>query len=485
MLKKYKPFLEEISIKGNSGVPGESGDNKDPKYLSNVDRRARTRLGDQGRPLPEGDMRLIQRVGMEIMNLASRSMEITRGREKELEDLAKEVILSQYGTILDGVELDIKLVRPGEPNRMMDKPEESDEDEMPTFRVTNDPDLKKEVDKAKLLNNIIQGEAKNTKHMLHMDMIKDRLNSIFGENQGREIFNIWDKISKLADRLDWMIPVSVRAEMMEEQPMGQAGAVKVEWNKKKTDEDKNDLADKLLKSIEDGDDLSDNEEDISELFDETTPKIKAVGIDFPMLLHETVKGIYELIAAHSIPDDEEFAKKIKANVTSLEDEAEDWKYGPEMASDLRDYVNSVIEEMSKTDSRISDIENLREFFFGRIVDRNYMSTDDFLSLFRSILKNDPAVKNKCKSIISEIVKELRDFYKSQPLPFEMDDHNEDDNVLDRGEEEIKEAPKSKKADYTKMSKVSLQREIDNALDSEDYDLVRQLTEILNDKYPEK
>ncbi len=484
MVKKYQKFLEEVTIKGNQGIPGEDGNRNDPKYLSDIERRARNRMGDRGRPLPEGNPHLIGQSGQEIMGLLSQSLSMTNGKEKELEELAKQVILSQYGSILDGVELDIKLVKPGKPNEMMDDGEEEEE---PDYQSTNDDELRREVDKAKILNGIIQGEAKNTKHILHTDMVKDGLTEIFGEAQGREIFTIWDRISKLADKLDWMIPISIRADMMEEQPMGQAGAVKVTWDKKKEDEDKSDLADRVLKSLEDGDSLEDNKDDISELLDDTSPKIKAVGVDFPMLLHETVKGIYELIAAHSILDDEEMAKKVKLNVTSSADEAEDWRYGPEMASDLRDYVNSVIDEMSKSDSRILEIDNLREHFFGRLVDRKAMTTDNFLKMFKGILKNDPATKRDVKTIISEIVKELRDFDKSQPLPFEMDDIDDGDDLInstsDEDEDDVKYVPG--KIDYSTMSKGDLQRAIDGALDDGDYARVKEITDILNKKYPQK
>jgi len=75
------------------------------------------------------------------------------------------------------------------------------------------------------------------------------------------------------------------------------------------------------------------------------PVIKARGIDFPMLLHETVKGIYELIASVSQPgldaSEEEIkkAQTVKLNVSSFMDEAEDFRTGPEIASDFRDFIN--------------------------------------------------------------------------------------------------------------------------------------------------
>ena len=136
MIKKYQSFFEEITIKGNQGVPGEGKDKDDPKYLSNVERRARLRLGDNGRPLPE-DFELVHRYGPRIMQLVQTSSRIIAGKEKELEDLAKEVIMSQYGAILDNVELDIHL---GSPQSNLSD-EDGGEADLPSFRITDDPDL--------------------------------------------------------------------------------------------------------------------------------------------------------------------------------------------------------------------------------------------------------------------------------------------------------------------------------------------------------
>jgi len=462
MLKRYQKFLEEITIKGNIGVPGEGDDTTDPKYLSDVERRAKERLGIQRSTPQEG-----HRFGMELMRLLEESLRKTRGKEKELEQLALDVIMSEYASILDGVELDIKFIRPGGASQIMDPGTPA---QPPMMRLTNDPELKMEVDKAKLLNNVIQGEAKNTKNILHTDIVKDGLNRIFGERESRVIFETWDRMSKLADKLDWMIPIEVKSQMMEMAPEGMAGAVKVEWNTKKEDkEEKEDLAQKILKDLEKGNDISDNEEDISDLLSETTPKIIARGVDFPMLLHETVKGIYELIASHAIPDDAELAQKIKINVSSFADEAEDFRYGPEIAADLRDFVNSIIDEISKSDSRVGDIPNLREHFFGRIVDRKEMDTQEFLSLFRGMLKNDSISRSKSKKILIDIISEIRDFEKGS---FQL-------------EPEENLPVKSVGVDYYSMSNSQLMSEIDSALDSEDYEMAKKLTDILNEVYPEK
>lgn len=464
MIKKYQKFLEEITIKGNIGVPGESGEEGESKYLSDVERRAKRQLGIEG----DGPMD-IPRYGSELMDLLDRSLSKTRGKEKELEDLALKVILSEYETILDGVELDIKLVGKGRPSDIM---EPGTPAQPPMMRLTQDPELKMEVDKAKLLNNVIQGEAKNTKNILHTDIVKDGLKEIFGEGEWRRIFDMWDRMTKLASKLDWIFPIEVKAHMMENAPEGLAGAVKVEWVKKEENKDeKEDLANKILKDLEKGDDIKDNEEDISELFSETTPKITARGVDFPMLLHETVKGIYELIAAHAIPEDAELAQKIKINVSSFADEAEDFRYGPEIAADLRDFVNGLVDEISKGDSKVKDIPNLREYFFGKICDRKEIKTEDFLRLFRGILKNDPQSRSKSKKILLDIISEIRGFEKGEfNREFEIEEPYE---------------TKSGDPDYYKMSKSQLMSEIDKALDSEDYKMAKKLTDILNEVYPEK
>lgn len=464
MIKKYQKFLEEITIKGNIGIPGESGEEGESKYLSDVERRAKRQLGIEG----DGPMD-IPRYGSELMDLLDRSLRKTRGKEKELEDLALKVILSEYETILDGVELDIKLVGKGRPSDIM---EPGTPAQPPMMRLTQDPELKMEVDKAKLLNNVIQGEAKNTKNILHTDIVKDGLKEIFGEGEWRRIFDMWDRMTKLASKLDWIFPIEVKAHMMENAPEPPAGAVKVEWVKKEENKDeKEDLANKILKDLEKGDDIKDNEEDISELFSETTPKITARGVDFPMLLHETVKGIYELIAAHAIPEDAELAQKIKINVSSFADEAEDFRYGPEIAADLRDFVNGLVDEISKGDSKVKDIPNLREYFFGKICDRKEIKTEDFLRLFRGILKNDPQSRSKSKKILLDIISEIRGFEKGEfNREFEIEEPYE---------------TKSGDPDYYKMSKSQLMSEIDKALDSEDYKMAKKLTDILNEVYPEK
>ncbi len=86
----------------------------------------------------------------------------------------------------------------------------------------------KEIEKRKIVHLIIQGEAKNTKHILQMHEVREGLNKILGEEKGEELFNSLNTIAKSADKLDWLDRTESRGAQMEH---GSAfgGAVNIEW----------------------------------------------------------------------------------------------------------------------------------------------------------------------------------------------------------------------------------------------------------------
>lgn len=453
-MKNFKKFLEEVTIKGNPGVPSE-GDKRpeDKNYLSDVERRAKSRMGLTGRENPG-------QFGPRMMQLLQTSLQMTRGKEEELENLAKEVILDNFSDILGDVELDIKLVRSGQDVANFMDEENDEQPEMPSFRQITDPELIKRIHKAKLGNVIIQGEAKNTKHILHKEEVKGAINEIFGEQRGTEIFRIWDELSKLADKMDWIIPIDVKADMMEMSPEGMAGAVKVDWEPKKDKEDEEDKEQDL-----------DNEVQVEE--ESYSPVIRARGIDFPMLLHEAVKGIFELIAAVSQPGmdaDEkeiEMAETVKINVSSFEDEAEDFRTGPEIAADFRDFINENVKS--------SYTPNMRAFIFGKMMDPNYMTAAEFLNLFRGVLNATPDARRKIDDMIDEVIKELKEYELGEALPGYNDSDDfelpEETSVVDEEDEEI---------DYSQLSQRKIQELIDDALDAGNYDEVKRLSQFLKE-----
>ena len=82
------------------------------------------------------------------------------------------------------------------------------------------------IDKKKLLNMITQAAGKSTKDIIKSsDIIDDGLKDIFGDDW-RRILDSWIAMSDLADKMDWVIPINRKAQMMSGQPQGMAGHVK-------------------------------------------------------------------------------------------------------------------------------------------------------------------------------------------------------------------------------------------------------------------
>jgi hypothetical protein len=482
-MKDFKKFLEEVTIKGNPSVPGEGGKQPgDKDYLKDTEARAKARLGLSGRENPG-------QIGGRLMQLLQQSQQVTRGREEDLENLAKEIITQNYGEILDGVELDIKLLRSGGQiaKFMKDCEEEQDDDEeSPNFRMVKDPATINKIHKAKLGNNIIQGEAKNTKNIIAMQEVKDGLVDIFGP-QAEEILNMWKEMSSLADKMDWIIPIDVKADMMERHPEGMAGAVSVDWkpNQKEEKEEKEgesseDFAKRILDDLAKGDEPDEKDkEEFGEEVQGATPRIRARGIDFPMLIHETVKGIYQLIASIQFPAEDaskeeiEMAQTVKLNISSFEDEAEDFRTGPEIAADFRDFIN-VNPEVKHP--------NMRAFIFGKMMDSNYISDVDFLKLFRGILNKTPDARRKIDEMIDEVNKELNNYELGQVIDVEDpnfgNEEEEDTMMPGRAEQEVPQ--QQSEIDYSELTQRELADLIDVALDKKDFKRVEMLAQYMKE-----
>jgi hypothetical protein len=339
--------------------------------------------------------------------------------------------------------------------------EQEEQEEGPEFRQIKDPATINKIHKAKLGNNIIQGESKNTKHIIATEEVRTGLIDIFGP-QADSILNMWKEMSNLADKMDWIIPIEVKADMMEQAPEGMAGAVSVDWKpkakkeKEEEEEEEDDFLKRILADLAKGDEPE--EEDKQELQEEigsAMPRIRARGIDFPMLIHETVKGIYELIASIQFPaegaseEEIKMAQTVKLNVSSFEDEAEDFRTGPEIAADFRDFVNA---------NPKAKHPNMRAFIFGKMMDSDYMTDIEFLDLFRGILNKTPKARRKIDEMIDEINKKLNLYELGQVIDVEeptYDSEGDEDTMIPgRAESEMPTQQAKKELEYSEIDYIS-------------------------------
>lgn len=528
-IRGYQKFLEEITIKGNPAIPGEDDEQlkKTSPYLSEIEKEEKAKLGITGAQSPGGLggqlMSLLQISNSFIIEKDANGRVIADHR-KELEDLAKLVMEANYDWIIDryDIELDIKFIEAKNIKSFLEESEREEEDEdsqeaIEEFIEITDKDIRNEVHKRKIANLIIQGEAKNTKHILHSQEVKDGLNRIYGAEKAKTIFETWDKITKIADKLDWIIPTNARSQMMMSNPDGFAGGCGYAWNKTEAQVQKEEEEGYFPEEEEEytewtgGDEEEMYSDDIFGNYDEFepqkqmnyTPILRARGVDFPMLLHESVKGLFELLSLGGIPEDRKTAE-IVVSETGISDEPEDWKYGPRIAADYRKFIQA--------NRKWDNYPNIKEELFKLMFDKKTMPTEELLRTFRGILaysmkkdhpqyeklaKDIPFARKTVDKLIDEVIerieqkieddkaeakyqKELAE-YEREMAEYERKMAEWEEYQRKKGTQKEAQPQSQEEVDYSTMSKREIQQLIDDALDRNDFEEVKKLSNLPNYK----
>lgn len=544
-MKSFEQFLkEEVDLRGSKGIPSD--------FMGKSEEEARQSLGvridderQMGQIWPDFQRNAQQseqllRTGQDGRRLTQQQIE---ERIKDLEELAEKVVREEFDEILDTavkpIELQIKLVPmggvtgeisditdvPQRAEQPEDEEEQEQEDEEQEDQESQDQedqkhededsedeqevgtDLVSAIDKKKLLNMITQAAGKSTKDIIRVsETVETELSRIFGERQGKQILSYWVAMSDLADKMDWVIPIERKSQMMKNMPQGMAGACQVKWESH-----------------------TGNYYNMSLLLEKEATKIviKAVGIDFPMLIHEAIKGIYLFLQSGAIKKDKETAKIIKKATSSFSDEAQDFRYGPPALEMLVKFINNFPEsnEYKRLDTRVYTMlaydkerakeeakngpEEWKEFLEKRA---DITRTDDqFLEIMKSIFScfdlqggqfvlseqkfNDSHAKDEIKKIIKYIVDDIED-YKREIEEWEREErerqeeekwksqYKEEEQEIKgdeiEGEEEsdidsLIRKTAQREQDYDSMSPREINDLIDQALDKGDYERVKMLS----------
>ena len=544
-MKTFGEFLkEEVDLRGNKGITSD--------FMSKSEEEARQSLGvaldderQMGRIWPEFEQNMTQsnqllRTGQDGRELNPEQLE---ERIKRLEVLAETVVREEFGDILDTaikpIELNIKLVRQGSvANQISDIRNVPQRAEQPTEQQQEEQDKKDEekrkeeeeerseeekvqhaeegeevpgtnlslaIDKKKLLNMITQAAGKSTKDIIRIsETVEQELTQIFGERQGKQILDKWVRMSDLADKMDWVIPIDRKSQMMKNMPQGMAGACQVIWESH-----------------------SGSEYIMSLLLEKEATKIviKSVGIDFPMLIHETIKGIYLFLQSGAVKKDKETAKIIKKATSSFMDEAQDFRYGPPALEMLVKFINKFPEssEYKRLDTRVFTIlaydkerakdeakESSPEFKQYLEKRADICRTDDqFSEIMKSLFStfdlqgpqfvlnedkfNDSHAKDEISKIIKYIVDDIEDYkreieewereqkerqeeesWKAQSQEIEPEEESDIDKLVRQSLSGEQPEPTQQKP-YDQMTMVEIQQAIDDAVAEENYELAGELT----------
>jgi hypothetical protein len=325
----------------------------------------------------------------ELISNAMTSLPLIKKIEEDfipsLEELAVSLVKEAFPIIeQEGIEIEAKIGTSGETEFEEDEIEPDSPDEEPEEELNVDDQAKR-----RITNALTQGSSVRGSYIYNM--MKDELDVL-----DERLFDSYNKLLKSTYGLyDFMnyTPEQVKQLAQSSGDVGAMGKVKVMVPKPK-DEDGN----------EDG-----------------KIKIKAVAQTFPFLIHEIIKGLYEIISLSGFTNpNKEYNQKVMSKVDTLFNEIDDLKFGKY----IYDAVNRVLGEYTSDknfDARI------REYFLQEMY--KIEDSKEFIILIQNIIMNrlTSSQKKWIQDTIKDIIDDLK--YDDNPLDENFQKKNTHDIIL--------------------------------------------------------
>lgn len=331
------------------------------RFKDSVD-KVRRYLGDTA---PIQGRNPLMNLMMMVMGGLQKISAIESQNKDYLEELAVKLVVKELGVPKGSLQFDAKLVH-GQPmssaEGMRQEPEEFDEEDIKDAFKNADEHTEELMDfvdefekfnlekaKRKLINSLIQGAAFKGGHMyVLVDKELNKLNP--------ELLNLYGVSQSLMEHLYWVYP---DMEKMAASSGGQLGQSEV---------------------------------------DETTdpPTVKARAATFPLLIHELIKGIYEIFGTHGLPDDPRQAEMVMGSEDTLPSEIWDSRLGPVF---WEKFVDSYPDELFEEDKK-----HIQHYLFIRF---SRLNAEEFFKIAKLILQGSPEGNKFIKRMVDEIIQDLK------------------------------------------------------------------------------
>ena len=160
------------------------------------------------------------------------------------------------------------------------------------------------------------------------------------------------------------------------------------------------------------------EQEQEEEEEEPKAKVVAIGITFPVLVHELIKGIMELFSHQGEPDNKELFVEVMKHEDTLEKEMWDLRLGASIWDRIRSqYPDEVLEEENK---------ELQNYI---LVELFKLPAKDFLLVMREIIGGS----NKGKKIMDDMLMIIRKRFKEEDYREVMSKFQDEIDDLDDDE----------------------------------------------------
>jgi hypothetical protein len=328
-----------------------------------------------------GDTRVIQggnalgQLMMTVGQAMQRLIMIQAQNKKQLEDLAVELVKTELGIPDGAMQFKAELVTQpmGAAEGMQSEPEMPSEEEVEEL-MGDIENFNLERAKRRFINSLIQGAAFKGGHMYNL--VRSEINDI-----NPQLMNLYAVTQSLMEHAYWIFPD------ME----GMAGGGGGQMGQSEVDEETD------------------------------PPTVKAKAVTFPLLVHELVKGVYEVFGTHGLPDDPRQQEMILNAEDTLPAEIWDSRLGPIF---WEKFVQTYPMELFDEDKK-----HIQHYLFMRF---SSLSADQFMKVAKMILKGDPRGQQFIQGMVNEIVKELKDQEYKDAMGYDDDGGYEDVDLSDLG-----------------------------------------------------
>jgi len=331
------------------------------RYMGN------TQVIQGGNPL----MQLMMTVGQSMQQIIGIQM---RNKE-ELEQLAIKLVKEEMGIPEGAMQFKAELVMQpmGKAEGMQEKPELPSEEEVEEF-MGDMENFNLERSKRRFINSLIQGAAFKGGHMYVL--VSRELNDM-----DPRLLNLYGVSQALMEHAYWIFPD------ME----GMAGGGGGQMGQSEVDEETD------------------------------PPTVKAKAVTFPLLVHELVKGVYEIFGTHGLPDDPKQQEMILNAEDTLPSEIWDSRLGPIFWEKfMATYPMELFDE---------DKKHIQHYLFMRF---SALDAKEFFRIAQLILNDDPKGKQFIQRLVDSIVNDLKKQAYKEALPDEEDDNYDDIDLSDLG-----------------------------------------------------
>ena len=297
-----------------------------------------------------------------LMGATQRILQLESQHKEDLEELAVKIVREEMAIPPDALQFDAKIVGMGEidmsgmqgqsqeqqqqqqtPQQQMDAEEEAMEE-------FEDFDIEKQ--KRRFLNQLIQGASKKGHYMFHL--VEEELNKI-----SPDLINLYGVMMSINDLVYWIMPDQTTM-MMAQSGQGMAGKEEVDP-------------------------------------DTDPPTVKAQGITFPILVHELVKGVMEVLATQGLPDDPNKAQRVMDSEDTLVAEVWDLRLGPVIWEKFREaYPHDLLQD---------DKREIQNYLFSEFAS---MEATDMFALAKKILSGGDEGREELERIVKEIISQLNE-----------------------------------------------------------------------------